>query len=201
MGNTVSRASLQEDARNLVKDLIKDLISESGSLTGSVNLDLKLEDSLFDRIHEEADSLCIYTNDCWNIVNALRYEFANDIDDSSDEYKLSDIDGHMQAYAHELVSSALIVYTSKFIEKLQQSYDDFQDNPVFFDSDPSFSIVTIKPDNSVTMDYNGNMEKGGKVYKIEPSESVQYIVQEDDDSDIYFVAELEAMKPEDAPTV
>lgn len=201
MGNTVSRASLQEDACNLVKDLIEDLISESGSLTGSVKLALKLENTLFDRVSEEADSACIYTNDCWNIVNTLRYEFANDIDDSSDEYKLSDIDGHMQAYAHALVSSALITYANKFIEKLQQSYDDFQDNSVFFDSDPSFSIVTVKPDNSVTMDYNGNMKKNGNDYVIEPSESVQHIVQEDDDVNIYFVAELEAMAPEDAPTV
>lgn len=196
MGDNVSRASLREDAINLVKELI----SENGPFTDSVKLASRLEEELFTRISEDADSACIYTNDCWSIVNALRYEFADDIDDVSDEYKLSDIDGHVQAYARELVSAALILYTNKFIEKLQQSYDDFQDSYAFFDSDPSFSITTTKPDNFATMGYDGDMKKDGKDYKIEPSESVQYIVQEDGESDIYFVAELEAMKPEDAPT-
>lgn len=110
----MSNANLDNNAQYIFGNAYSSVKTNNGKLTFSRD---ELEAAIIDAVNEAAGSACIYTKDCYEIIN--RYESqVGDVDDMGETFKLSEWERAMSLYAACVAQTYLMKKTSSLADDL-----------------------------------------------------------------------------------
>ena len=113
----------------MAKDLEQYGVSCVGeAIYGMDKLDLdRLRDDVSDRIYTDAENACIYTHDCLDIIRDYEREFDSDADDGGKEFKPSEWQDAMTAYAYGIATAAIRHYADEALAAIEEKADTLID--------------------------------------------------------------------------
>ena len=117
------------------------------AIYGIDKLDLdKLREDVSDRVYQDAENACIYTHDCMDIIRDYEREHGDDADDTSGkEYKASEWQEAMQAYAYGVAVNAIRHYADEALDKIEEMADLLIDEiPACFGADRDDLRVSLQ---------------------------------------------------------